>query len=110
MACVQALHNNNTYNKSYNLSGGETLTYSDMVKRIFESLGKKAMLVKIPLPLFRLLIKLLKVLPRYRFLSMEMANRMNSDLNFSHADATDDFNYQPMPFTLEFKLPEQHNQ
>jgi len=81
-----------------------------MVKRIFESLGKKAMLVKIPLPLFRLLIKLLKVLPRYRFLSMEMANRMNSDLNFSHADATDDFNYQPMPFTLDFKAPDQLTQ
>jgi nucleoside-diphosphate-sugar epimerase len=115
LACVQALHNSKTYNKSYNLSGGETLTYSDMVKRIFNSLGKKVIILKIPLPVFRLAIKLLKVLPRYRFLSMEMANRMNSDLNFSHAQATNDFNYQPMPFTLafktqDFKSPDQSSQ
>ena len=102
-ACTQALQNSNTYNKSYNLSGGETLTYSNMVKRVFTFLGKKPIILNIPLPLFRVMIRLLKVLPKYRFLSMEMANRMNSDLNFSHAQAADDFNFQPMPFTLDFK-------
>ncbi len=110
IACLQVLHHSHSYNKSYNLSGGEILTYKEMVKRVFASLEKQPIIINIPLPLFRWIIKVLKVLPRYRFLSMEMANRMNSNLNFSHADAAADFNFQPMPFTLDFKLPDQRSQ
>lgn len=100
-ACLLALHNTNAFNKSYNLSGGETLTYTEMVKRVFYSLNKKVIILKIPLPVYRLLIRLLRTFPKYQFLSTEMAVRMNTDLNFSHQKARDDFDYQPVPFTLK---------
>jgi hypothetical protein len=40
------------------------------------------------------------LLPRYRHWSAAMAERMNRDLVFDHAEATHDLNFSPRPFQL----------
>lgn len=97
-ACVQSLRVPASYNKAYNLSGGETLAYIDMVRRIFETLGRQPRFVRIPLAAFRLAVKLARLHPRFAHLTPDMALRMQADLVFDHSDATHDFGYSPGRF------------
>jgi uncharacterized protein YbjT (DUF2867 family) len=87
-------------NRAYNLSGGETLAYREMVARVFAALGRPARLVTVPLWAFRLAVAVLRRLPRYRHWSAAMAERMNRDLVFDHADAARDFGFKPRGFAL----------
>lgn len=98
LACMQSLAASASYNKAYNLSGGETLAYRDMVKRVFETLGRQPRFVRIPMPAFRLAVTLARLHPRFAHLTSDMALRMQADLVFDHADATRDFGYSPGPF------------
>ena len=47
-ACLQALDEPATVDKAYNLSGGETLSYREMVERIFRPLGKAVRFLPVP--------------------------------------------------------------
>lgn len=98
LACLLALDNAATHSKSYDLSGGSTLPYREMVSEIFHALEKRPRMPEIPLPFYRTVLKSVRLLPGLRYLSPEMANRMNLDLCFDHADATQDFGYRPRPF------------
>ncbi len=98
-ACLQANQSQTAVNKIYNLSGGETLNYRDMVKAIFHQLGKKPHLVSIPLPVFKLMIRCITLLPVRTTISMAMIMRMNQDLCFDHTTASHDFGYNPRIFS-----------
>ncbi|HEY9080931.1 NAD-dependent epimerase/dehydratase family protein [Magnetovibrio sp.] len=100
-ACVSALSTTAIKDRAYNLSGGETLTYREMVARLFTSMGKPARIISVPLWAFRLGVMLAHLIPRYRHWSPAMATRMNSDLVFDHAEARDDFGFAPRPFQLD---------
>ncbi|MBN4076891.1 NAD-dependent epimerase/dehydratase family protein [Mariprofundus ferrooxydans] len=98
-ACVLAMYApGNIGNKAYNLSGGEVLNYKSMVDRLFVSQGLSPRFIHIPVVLLRLLIHCLRMLPRYRYLTPDMADRMQKDMVFSHQEASDDFNYAPRSF------------
>lgn len=97
-ACWLALDNPNTYGKAYNLSGGETLSYLDMVRRIFVSQNLKPRFVPVPLLLFRLAMWTISRIPRYHDFNLQMARRMNEDFAFDHSEATRDFGYAPRGF------------
>lgn len=99
-ACVAALQAPDAANRAYNISGGETLSYRDMVARVFAALGRPARLVTVPLWAFRLAVAMLRRLPRYRHWSAAMAERMNRDLVFDHAEAARDFGFKPRGFAL----------
>ncbi len=99
-ACVSALTVPAAGNRAYNLSGGETLSYREMVCRVFVAVGKAPYLVTIPRWLFRLAVAALRLLPRYRNWTTEMAERMNHDLVFDHGDAARDLGFSPRPFQL----------
>ncbi|WP_421548524.1 NAD-dependent epimerase/dehydratase family protein [Pseudomonas sp. QD4] len=100
-ACLASLTSPLTSNRAYNLSGGETLTYREMVKRVFASLGRPAILLPVPLPLFKIAISILRRIPKYRNWTSAMAERMNSDLMFDHRDASRDFGFAPRQFVLD---------
>lgn len=99
-ACLAALKSPLAANRGYNVSGGETLPYREMVSRVFAALQKRPRLVTIPLVIFRMAVACLRLLPRYRHWSAAMAERMNRDLVFDHAEAARDLGYAPRPFRL----------
>jgi len=97
-ACVTALNHSAMGDKIYNLSGGEILSYRNMVEKVFDSCGKQARIISVPLILVRLALKLIRLIPRYRYLNDAMIHRMKMDMIFSHEDATKDFAYSPRSF------------
>lgn len=97
-ACLNALENSQTYGKSYNLSGGETLTYRDMVERISACIGRKSRIVNIPLTALRFCLRGISLIPHYRHLNPEMANRINLDMCFDHESASRDLCFFPRKF------------
>jgi nucleoside-diphosphate-sugar epimerase len=102
-ACVAALGASAAINRCYNISGGEIVTYREMVCRIFSALGRKPRFVTFPLWLFRLGVFLLRIFPPFRYWSAAMAERMNQDLIFDHQDASRDLNFSPRNFQLNSK-------
>jgi hypothetical protein len=102
-ACLAVLTATAAANKDYNISGGETLDYRQMVCRVFAALGRRPQLLTVPLIFFRLAVTCLRLLPRYRQWSAAMAERMNRDLVFDHADASKDFGFNPRRFLLSAK-------
>lgn len=108
-ACVSALLAPDAVNRAYTISGGETLTYRDMVARVFAALSSRPRLLTVPFWAFRLAVSVLRCLPRYRQWSAAMAERMNRDLVFDHADATRDLKFKSRPFQLNPEdLPHSH--
>ena len=100
-ACVAVLQKPGvTTNRAYNLSGGESLSYREMVGRVFVAVGLRVRSLTVPLFAFRLVIALLRHLPRYRHWSPAMAERMNSDMVFDHSDALREFDFKPRVFKL----------
>ncbi len=97
-ACAAALQSAPAANHTYDLSGAERLTYREMVTRVFRAMDKPARFMAIPLPVFRLAILCLRIWPRFRNWSAAMAERMNTDLVFDHADAIRDLGFTPRPF------------
>jgi nucleoside-diphosphate-sugar epimerase len=99
-ACYAALDSTEAANKAYNLAGDETLSYRDMVCRIFTALGLRPRLLNFPLWIFILAVTFLRLLPGCRHWTKEMAVRMNRDLVFDNADAKRDLNFRPRNFQL----------
>lgn len=97
-ACVQSLGVTTSCNKAYNLSGGETLAYADMVRRIFKALERRPVFLPVPIAIFRVVVGLARLLPRYKHLTADMALRMQVDLVFDHDEASKDFGYCPGEF------------
>lgn len=97
-AALGALQPSAAVNRAYNLSGGETLSYRDMVRRIFAALGRKPCLFSVPWFIFRMVVFALRLIPRYRGWSPAMVSRMNKHLVFEHTDATHDLNFHPRAF------------
>ena len=102
-ACVSALLAPGAANHAYNLSGGETLTYRDMLARVFSALGRRPRLLTVPLWAFRLAVTMLRCLPRSRQWSTAMAERMNRDLVFDPTEAARDLSFKPRGFALAAK-------
>ncbi|HAW29229.1 MAG TPA: epimerase [Planctomycetaceae bacterium] len=100
VASLQALRTETVANQAYNISGAETLTYREMIVRVFHALKRKPRFVRIPLTLFRVGTAVVRILPRFRNLTAGMAERMNADLVFDHSEAVHDFGFQPRPFEL----------
>ncbi|MGB1374049.1 MAG: NAD-dependent epimerase/dehydratase family protein [Aequoribacter sp.] len=88
---------------SYNLSGGETLSYREMVECIFRAMERPARVVSVPLWVFHMSVAVMRFLPRYRHWSSAMAQRMNQNLVFDHEAATAGLGYQPRAFSLTEK-------
>ena len=99
-ACVSALEAPDAANRAYNISGGDTLTYREMVARVFHALSRRPRLLAVPLWVFRLVLAVLRLLPRYRQWSPAMVERMNLDFVFDHTNATRDLKFIPRPFQL----------
>lgn len=99
-ACVAALTLPTVMNQTYTISGGATLSYQEMVRLVFAAVGKVPHLVKVPRWMFQVAVAVVRVVPRYRYWTVEMADRMNRDLVFDHVDAARDLGFSPRSFML----------
>ena len=81
--------------------GGETLTYRDMVRRIFRALGRRPVLLHLPLGPARLAFRAWLTLTGADY-SAASLERMNMDLTFDPAPAHDILGIACRPFRPEF--------
>ena len=97
-ACIEVLECPEARNQAYNLGGGEVVSYSEMVRRIFRAQGINPRLMPIhPAPV-RFFIRLLRMFPAYRYLTPAMVDRMSMDMVFEYEEARRGFGYAPRPF------------
>lgn len=97
-ACMQVADCPTTFNRIYNLGGGERLPYRSMVERIFKAMDRTPRFLPVPLVGFELAVRLANLHPRYRHLTSSMAKRMNQDMVFSIEEADADFGFAPREF------------
>jgi len=106
---IAALLNKDALPPVLPVTGGETLSYSEMVGRIFIALGKPVRLVRLPEWLFVLLLGIAKLFGFGGGINSEMVKRQGVDLVFDDKQARDLLNYKPRPFAPvegDFSLPE----
>jgi len=84
------------------LRRGDVVLPRDGVPRLCHS-RQLPHLVTIPRWLFRVGVTALRLLPRYQHWTVEMAERLNRDLVFDHADAARDLGFSPRPFRFSPK-------
>lgn len=97
-AALRAIDNPRSFDKAYNLSGRETLSYREMVRRIAEAIGIRLRMVNIPLPVFRGGISILSRFPRFQHLNSEMVTRISQDMCFDNGVAVTELGFSPRPF------------
>ena len=97
-ACVAVLAEPKAFNVAYDLGGGETLTYRQMVERIFAAEERTPRFVPVPLAAFRAAMWCVSRIPRFKDFNAEMARRMNEDLVFDFSAAVRDFGFAPRTF------------
>jgi nucleoside-diphosphate-sugar epimerase len=100
-ACLKIIEMKIMGIREYDLSGGEIITYREMVRRVFNIMRMPVRLIIIPEHLFRFGISLLRVFPRFRYLDANMASRMNDYMSFDHSKAANDFGFKARPFQLK---------
>ncbi len=105
---ITAMLSKETLPQEMFLTGGDTLSYSDMVKKIFIAMKKPTRLISLPEWLFVLLTRLAFTSKIGKGINMEMVKRQRLDLVFDDREARELLNYNPRPFAPsreDFSLP-----
>jgi nucleoside-diphosphate-sugar epimerase len=101
-AVVSAAENRSSYNRSFNLGGGEILSYCQMVQRIFQAMGKPPRIIPLPLKLILTTCNLANLITP-KGPNAAIFIRMNQDLIYDFTDAVKALNYTPRPFLPDFQ-------
>lgn len=88
-------------NRSFDLPGGETLSYRAMAERVFEGLGRRPRILPLPAPLWRAAFALAS--PLLPGAGVQMGARMAEDLVFDGEPARAAFGWSPRPFRPDFQ-------
>jgi nucleoside-diphosphate-sugar epimerase len=80
------------------VAGGETLTYEEMVRRIFGALGKPERLLRLPGWVFAWLAGAVGLLKPGGSINAQMVRRQADDLVFDDSVAREKLGYDPRPF------------
>jgi nucleoside-diphosphate-sugar epimerase len=97
-AALAVLDRPQTFGHTYDLPGGETLTYRVMAERVFEGLGRNPRIIPLPPPLWRLGLRLAGM----QGATAAMGARMAEDLAFDPTPARRDFDWSPRAFRPMF--------
>lgn len=98
VAAVAAVEAVATRERGYDLPGGETLAYREMVARTLAALPSGPRLVELSDPLFRLAMAAARVAGHLQGMPAGAVARMREDLVFDATPAARDFGYAPRPF------------
>lgn len=82
------------------LCGGETLSYREMIVRIFSALHSPERIIRLPAGLFAALVSAARFLPALKDLSAEMVRRQNLDLVFDDSQARREVGHEARAFQL----------
>jgi nucleoside-diphosphate-sugar epimerase len=88
-------------NKTYSLPGGETLTYREMVGRIFDGLQLPRRTISVPVFLWRTTFTVAR--PLFPGANVAMGIRMMKDMTFDSTPAIRDFGWSPRNFRPSFR-------
>jgi nucleoside-diphosphate-sugar epimerase len=100
LGAIAAADSPATINKTYALPGLETITYSEMIGRIFDGLGRPRRTVSLPPALWRLMFLLAK--PLFPSANVAWGLRMTKDMTFDAGPAIADFGWSPRAFHPTF--------
>jgi nucleoside-diphosphate-sugar epimerase len=100
IGAIAAASSPNAINKTYSLSGGETVTYREMVGRIFDGLGLPRRMITIPLFAWKATFVVTK--PFFSGFNVAMGTRMSKNMVFDHSTAREDFGWRPRDFHPQF--------
>jgi nucleoside-diphosphate-sugar epimerase len=89
-----------TFRGAYDVPGGETLSYREMARRLFEAQGLRPRIL--PVPLFAWRLGLAAARPFLPGATAAMGERMAADLTFDGEPAARDFGWSPRPFHPTF--------
>lgn len=84
--------------RAYDVPGGETLRFDEMVARTLAALHPHPRLLRLPTPLFRAAVASARALGMIDAINPAMLDRLDADLVFDAADARRDFGYAPRGF------------
>ena len=99
-AAVACLDNPVAKGQAFDLPGGETLTFREMVKRVFFAMGRNPLIIPVPQFLVaRSTTRLAKIFPKGY--SPSLLSRMNEDHCFNATTAAQAIGYRPRPLRLE---------
>jgi nucleoside-diphosphate-sugar epimerase len=99
-ACLAAL-DRHPPRRRYELSGGEALTYRELVIRIYQSHGLVPRLISLPPSVWRLAATIVRRLGLAGGATVAMGRRMNEDLSCDHTAAARDLGFSPRPFAAD---------
>jgi nucleoside-diphosphate-sugar epimerase len=101
IGALQAARSDAATNKIYALPGGDTISYREMVGRIFDGLGKPRRIVPVPPALWRVAFAAARqMLPNA---NVAMGDRMSKDMVFDATPAIRDFGWAPRGFRPRFE-------
>jgi uncharacterized protein YbjT (DUF2867 family) len=96
LGAIAAADSPATINKTYALPGLETITYREMIGRIFDGLGRPRRTVSLPPTLWQLMFLLAK--PLFPSANVAWGLRMTKDMTFDAGPAIADFGWSPRAF------------
>jgi len=97
-AAVAAVDSAASHGHGYDLPGGESLPYREMVARTLAALSPSPRLLELPGPLFRSALAVARATGRLRGMPPGAVARMREDLVFDSTPAQRDLGYAPRPF------------
>jgi uncharacterized protein YbjT (DUF2867 family) len=97
-AVLAALDSPNTSRTSYNLAGAEPLSFADLVRNAARAVGRRIVLLPVPLEAAVLAARLTRVV------TAEQIRRLAENKAFSIAEAAHDFNFAPRCFADGVRL------
>jgi uncharacterized protein YbjT (DUF2867 family) len=97
-AVVALINNGQTIGKAYNLAGAEPLTFADLVQTAARAIGRRIVLLPVPIQAAVLAAKLTRIV------TPEQINRLAEDKAFPIVDAAHDFNFAPHSFAEGVQL------
>jgi nucleoside-diphosphate-sugar epimerase len=100
IGAISAASSHAAANKFYSLPGGETLTYREMIGRIFDGLRLPRRTVSIPPFLWKTAFVIAK--PLFPSANAAMGTRMMKDMAFDSSPAAADFGWKPRMFNPAF--------
>lgn len=97
-AICEVLNHTASIGQAYNISGGQVLTYNQVIQSAGKALGRSPIRFHLPASPMIILLDTLQKLGVSTPIKGEQILRLNEDKTFDHSLATRDFGYQPRTF------------